>query len=832
MNNQKISDIFGRQNVSDVRVDFSHKKTDLSAQLLSISPEHLSLELNQSQDSTHKKLKQGDSIKKLRIAFGNDTYELQKLEITQVKALHKKLYLQLVLSADVAEDKSTYWKLIQHVNFSPAEKPAAIPFPLQEKLPARGLYTEAARQERLHYLRDKTEASLSEIEQTLLDPKSLVSNIEAFIGSVELPVGVAGPLDIQGEHAQGVFYVPMATTEGALLASATRGATAVSRAGGVRTKVIKQVMMRVPVFKWANINECNFFCEWIAHHFDEIALRVKQYSNFAELKEIRTDIIGRSVHASFIYQTGDAAGQNMTTTCTWQACQWILEQMRAMPQLTLEGFLIEANFSADKKVAYSTYLKGRGTDVIAECILSKEVCRKVLKVSSEDLFAAYSDFTAGSIAAGMVGFNINVANIIAAVFAATGQDIACVHESSLGQFTMELLGDGSVHVSMHLPSLIVATVGGGTNLKQQKQCLELIDCVGADKSKKLAEIIAGLCLALDISTLSAIASDQFARSHEKLGRCHPVNWLKLADLNQDYFTSMMQGFDHDASLHVEKYQPLTLSEQGSSIITELTAHKINKLVGFYPYQLDFNHAESRNVIVKVKPLDSEVILMLNTMAAMCDKAVAESFNTFKNQLGFEKCHIRELAVMAQQDKRFTEYVPTIYHVWRDDEREIYLLCQEYLENMELMDSAADTSGWTERHLLAAIDALADIHSIWYDKDTELLEKEWMAEPINSQSMIEKSDLWKSLWLHAFEEFPQWVNGELHAQMNHLIDSLAQWYPNMDSMTKTLIHNDFNPRNIFLSEERASKSRLVFMTGSLRPCIYHNMIWRLTVFQCI
>ncbi|OHC29547.1 MAG: hypothetical protein A2Y50_11240 [Pseudomonadales bacterium RIFCSPLOWO2_12_59_9] len=683
------------------------------------------------------------------------------------------------------------------------------------KVPARGLYTEQARQERLAFARAQTGASLSEVEQTRLDPRTLVSNIEAFIGSVEIPVGLAGPLHIKGEHADGLYYAPMATSEGALLASATRGATALSRAGGVTARVIGQRMMRVPLFGFASMQQALFFADWVQDQHQALAIEVRKYSNFAKLVEIQAQVLGRNVHVHFVYETGDAAGQNMTTTCTWQACQWIFKQLQQFDGLAVLNFMVESNLSNDKKVTFQTFIKGRGVRVMAEALLSDAICQRVLKVTAKQLVSAYQNFISGSLAAGMIGFNINVANVVAAMFTALGQDIACVHESALAQLHLELNEDGDVYCIMTMPSLVIGTVGGGTNLPQQRECLELIDCAGPGKAHQLAEVIASYCLALDLSTLAAIAADQFARAHERLGRNRPVDYLKFADLDTPFFAEALHSSGL-SELRPYAVEPLQVESKGSSIITELTAHKVSKLLGHFPFNLKTNSGDVR-VMAKVKPLDGEVILMLNSMASMCDARLAQSFNQYREQLGFKGCHVRELAVMSQPDPRFTRHAPQVYGVVEDPQREAYVIIEELLEDLTLMDSADDTQAWTQPHLEAAIRGIAQVHSIWYGREEELKQQPWLVDYPTAAGMLEKRRLWELLGAHAREEFPEWFSEEDLEVFRRIVSGIGDWWADIERMPRTLIHNDFNPRNIALRNTEEG----------LRLCAYD---WELATLQ--
>jgi hydroxymethylglutaryl-CoA reductase (NADPH) len=811
--------IFSKEN--EAKVEVRHNENVWQAEAADVSKNHLSIFCEQC--ST---LVTDEKIELVQVNIFGQVFEFTELTLIKRESTQGRK-VRLVLRNDNDEETSRLlWQLsyVLRQNGKTATEVQYNEFTLP-KIPARGLYTEEARLERLQYVRDNTDAKLERIAETTLEAKALVSNIEALVGSVEIPVGIAGPLHIKGGHADGLFYAPMATTEGALLASATRGATALSRSGGVNVRVIGQRMLRVPVFVLTDLNSALFFAEWVKDHYSEIAEQTRKYSNYANLVEVNTELMGRTVHVQFAYETGDAAGQNMTTTCTWQACQWIIAQMQQFPGMEFENFMIEANLSNDKKVTYNSFLKGRGVRVLAECLLTDEVCQKVLKVTPKQLFTAYNQFIGGSIASGMIGMNINIANVIGAIFTATGQDIACVHESSIGQLYLELTDDNEVYATLRLPSLVVGSVGGGTSLAQQKECLELIGCAGPGCSHKLAEVIAGFCLALDLSTLAAIASDQFARAHEKLGRNRPVEFLKLGDLNSEFFTRSMQTYYERQNIQVEEVRPLQIESKGSSIITELTAHKINKLVGHYPFELKLaGQSESKKVMVKVKPLDDEVILMLNSMASMCDARLAHAYNEFKNGIGFKGCHKRELAVMSQTDARFVNNAPTTYLAWQDDNREAYVLVQELMEDMELMDSADDTSGWTQEHIQVAIRGIAEVHSIWYGKEAELAEKDWIIDAPTAANMVEKTRLWEMLGAHSVEEFPEWFSDTDLARYRDRLYSMKDWYSEIDEMPKTLIHNDFNPRNIAFRRLPAAEGQ---EKGALTLCAYD---WELATIQ--
>ena len=676
-----------------------------------------------------------------------------------------------------------------------------------DSIPARGQHSEAARLERLEFMRQESGKPLESLEESSLLSRRLTGNIENLISSVEVPVGVAGPLVFRGEAVQGVAYAPLATTEGTLVASASRGARALTRCGGVTTRVLAQRMLRAPLFVLTNLESATLFARWIRDQHQALSRIICEVSGHAELIEVKPVVLGRHVHVTFLYETGDAAGQNMTTTCTWHACQWVLAQMKFIDEIEFDNFVIDGNMSSDKKVSYQSFASGRGTRVVAESFLDRETLEHVLKVSPEQLLRTHQAFMAGSIQSGMVGFNINVANIIAAIFTATGQDIGCVHESSLGQLYLESSGDGVV-ASMVLPGLIVGTVGGGTQLPRQRDYLELMGCSGSGYARRLAEIIAGFCLALDLSTLSAIASGQFAQAHEKLGRNRPVKWLQREDLNAEFFQDRLRQGLQNPELEVIACEPIDELKLGSSIITELTARKIRKVVGHFPFRLHLQnlrtvngHGEKRSasvdVIAKVKPIDEEIILMLNTMAAMCGPEVAESFSRTKSNLDFSGCDEREVAIYEQQEPGFRDHMPQVYGTLRDRSREAFVLILEYLDDAILLDTADDVSGWGEEHIVAALEGIAKAHSVWFERDDELREKSWVGAVQTAASMEKMSPLWRALADHGHREFSEWISEEERQEIHGIIDELPRWYAELEEHPVTLVHNDFNPRNVCL-----------------------------------
>jgi NADP-dependent 3-hydroxy-3-methylglutaryl-CoA reductase len=671
-------------------------------------------------------------------------------------------------------------------------------------IPGRGDYSEEARVERLRWLENARDVSLAPLHETRLSAERLSSNLENMIGAVEVPVGLAGPLRFRGQHVRGALYAPMATTEGALIASCTRGAKAISLSGAVVTRVLSQRMLRVPCFTFSDLQGALIFAAWVRDHVEPLRDQSRRVSNHAKLTSVEPTLIGNLVNVAFVYETGDAAGQNMTTACTWACCQWLSDQMKHLDGVQIEDFLIEGNMSGDKKVTFQSFIAGRGIRVTAEAFITTSVLADVLKVTPDQIVRGHVKGMIGALQTGMVGYTANVANTIAAIFTATGQDIACVHECSLGHLSMEVVPDG-IHTSLLLPALVVGTVGGGTHLPAQRALLEMLGCTGDGSVARLAEIIAGFALALDLSTATAIISGQFASAHERLGRNRPVEFFAVKDLTPAFFTPGVRRARGDETLTVIAAEPTT-ANLGSSIVTEVTGRAISKMVGFFPYRLTSRRSTSDGplsdeVLVKVKPLDDEVILTVNRLASMCGPRVASAHSKARYRTGFKACHVRELAVYEQTDPRFVRHAPRAFATYRDDRREAYVLVLERLTNVTHLDLADDPSGWTGDAIERALLGIADVHAIWLGREKDLLDMPWIGEPHTSRSMHDLRDLWGALANHAATEFPELVTSGRAELLQRMIRSVAHWWPELERMPRTLIHGDFSPRNACLRDGR-------------------------------
>ena len=377
-------------------------------------------------------------------------------------------------------------------------------------------YTHEMASQRREFVREQTGVNLSHVAQYSFDPAILPGNIENFAGVAQVPIGIAGPLRINGEHASGDFYVPLATSEGTLVASYNRGMRLLTECGGVKATVVEQYMQRAPVFILADAVQARDFGRWVEDHFAAIKAEAETTTRSGKLIYIGQYQVGPLRYLRFNYTTGDAAGQNMTGKATFAACEWIKKTYPGDLKYILSG-----NIDTDKKHSRVNMLLTRGKRVVAEAVIRKDLMKRIMGVDTKDLFWARQVQMAGAFMAGSANNGAHAANALTAMFIATGQDVANVSESHAGITYSQLLDNGDYYWSVTLPSLIVATYGGGTGLATQKQCLEMLGCYGAGKANKLAEICAAVVLAGETSLSGAILNGDWVTSHERLGRNRP-----------------------------------------------------------------------------------------------------------------------------------------------------------------------------------------------------------------------------------------------------------------------------------------------------------------------
>jgi hydroxymethylglutaryl-CoA reductase (NADPH) len=376
-------------------------------------------------------------------------------------------------------------------------------------------YTHGSAERRRAFLREASGIELTHVAKYSFDPSLVQGNIENFIGAAQVPIGVAGPIRINGEHAQGDFFVPLATTEGALVASYNRGMRLLTECGGVKTTIVECSMQRAPVFVFEDAASARVFGRWVDDNFTPIKEQAEATTRIGKLTGIQQFAIGPSRHLRFNYRTGDAAGQNMVGKATLAACQWIAKTYPGGARYVLSG-----NMDTDKKRSSINMLLTRGRRVVAEAVIRRDVLKSLMGVEAKALFETRQISNAGAFLAGSSNNGSHTPNGLAAMFIATGQDVADISESRAAVTYSQLLENGDYYWSVTLTSLIVGTVGGGTGLATQRDCLEMLGCHGQGNADKFAEICAGVALAGETSLASAVLSGDWVSSHDRLGRRH------------------------------------------------------------------------------------------------------------------------------------------------------------------------------------------------------------------------------------------------------------------------------------------------------------------------
>ena len=373
--------------------------------------------------------------------------------------------------------------------------------------------------QRQAFIEENTAAKLDHTKQFSFSPEDMSGNIENLFGVAQVPIGLAGPLLINGEHAQGEFYVPMATIEGTMLASYNRGMRVIRESGGVITTVSGDAMQRAPVFVFPSAREARDFGLWLDDNFDRIKEIAESTTSVGKLNEIEHYHAHNMIFTRFDYSTGDAAGQNMTSRATFVACEWIRKQVD-----TISHYLLSGNFDTEKKTSSVNLLKGRGRRVTAEITIPRDIMINNLRISPQQMHYGQGISTMSALLTNSSNNAAHPANGLAALYLATGQDIANIAESNQCTTYNKVTRDGDYYFSITFPALIMATYGGGTALPTQSECLQIMDCLGPGKALKLVEIAAGLALAGELSLGAAAKVDQKTRknewvdAHEKLGR--------------------------------------------------------------------------------------------------------------------------------------------------------------------------------------------------------------------------------------------------------------------------------------------------------------------------
>ncbi|WP_339885227.1 phosphotransferase [Polaribacter vadi] len=651
-------------------------------------------------------------------------------------------------------------------------------------VPGRGLVTPFSTKLRLEHLK-KEDYDVSQVALSGLSHTNVQNKIESYIGSVEIPVGLVGPLLHLENDNEELVYAGVATLEGALVASMNRGAKATSLSGGIKTTFVHQKMVRCPMFIFYTLEDAVSFIDWLPSYFKNIKKEAEQHSNYAQLEEIETVIIKNVVHTRFYYTTGDASGQNMTTTCTWHAMLFIVNQFTKETAIRIKNYVIEGNGSSDKKISTKAFKKGRGIHIIVECYLKEAIIIKVLRTTSDKLLECFLPSIELAKKDGMFGYNINVANAIAAIFAATGQDLGCLHESSAGILNLTKKKDG-ILFELTLPNLVIGTIGGGTSLLKQNEMLRLMNCDGNGKVQRFAKLIAAFTLSLEISTFAAIVSGEFAKAHEKLGRNRPVNLLTKFELNTEFIIQIMAKVDSkykDFSIHFDE------KEIENGIITNLINRKSNKTIGFFPFQAK-SEQESITLIIKSKALDIDVIKGLHSLAASIDPSLSDLIYRYRHQTEYFNCHSKELFIYEDLNKNNFYITPKYYGKKEDLNRELFLFIMEYLDanKMSHFNSENKPELWKTSDINKIIIEITKVHKYYHSKIYKI------EDSIIQEFKVSKATkLYQKLIAIIVDEEDDIIRKNQFIKLNDFLSDIKDFSKNT-TIPLCVIHNDFNPRN--------------------------------------
>lgn len=397
----------------------------------------------------------------------------------------------------------------------PATRLAPRQYPAAPRVPGGSVLTEEAIAERwgLPVMQGRT-------RETLADPWAMAHreaygrNIENFIGTAKVPVGLAGPLRVNGLHAQGDFYIPLATTEAAVVASYSRGALVLTEVGGCSALVLNEGVSRSPGFVFETLAEAGLFVAWAASSMDAFKAATRETTRYGELVNLQLTVEGNHVYLGLEFTTGDASGQNMVTIATEAICRHIEAHTPVRPR----DWFVEANMSGDKKATTHSFMSVRGKKVCAEVTIPAAVIERRLHTTTARMLDYWRMSALGGVMTGSIGVHGHYANGIAALFIACGQDVACVAEATVGVTRFEAAPEGALYAAVTLPNIIVGTVGGGTGLPTQRACLDIMGLGGPGHARAFAEVTAALALAGELSITGALTAGHFTRAHEKLAR--------------------------------------------------------------------------------------------------------------------------------------------------------------------------------------------------------------------------------------------------------------------------------------------------------------------------
>ncbi len=655
----------------------------------------------------------------------------------------------------------------------------------RDRMPAASLKRHFGPEEvglRRRWLNAVTGSHSNELFRGHLNAEACAGNIENFIGTLQVPVGIAGPLHVIGAGIDDHVPLPLATTEGALVRSLHRGALICNLAGGIQVHARGQRISRAPVFVCQSFGQALELERWIDEHKDQIRHQAEACSGHARLLQLETVVFDRTVHVEFAFSTRDAAGQNMVTACTWGACEWIKQQLELDPSLGFERYQIEGNLSADKKLSGRSLTLGRGHAVTARCVIPERLLKRFFGVDASTFLDAYQVAQAGAAHAGLAAFNVNFANAIAGIFLACGQDVASVHEAS-GGFFQVTPADGGIAIAAHLPSLPVGSVGGGTGLPTQAECLSLVGCQGSGGAVRLAAIVAAACLALDLSTGGAIAGGQFASAHQRLGRNPPP-----ASSTQDDVARLV-GIDPES---------LNRFEQSPLDSTDDVMCRIRSRVGGGSLSRCRMHVQGeqqpRVAVVKHSvPVDGTGPLAQCLATIAGDDSLTGLLEGGLDSLDLGGSAGREWAFYRHADTAYRAYMPEALGLSEpasgNHPSPAYTIA---LEDLEGCRHLAPGQPWTREEMHITLTAMARFHALGWQHRPAWMDR--VREPEDKACHAVGRELRHRLLARAIDSSEITLPAAVHAWLiseNQAADCAS------DVRFRTVIHNDLSTRNICL-----------------------------------
>ena len=359
------------------------------------------------------------------------------------------------------------------------------------------------------WLGHNTGHPLDAAAETRFTPEETRGNIENLVGATQIPLGIGGPIRVNGQHADGLFFVPFATTEGTLVTTYQYGMRAITEAGGANTYVLGDALDITPCFVVASTREALALAGWLDGHLPQLQDVAATTTAHGRLVEVHTHILGRRVFARCVFSTGDAMGMNMVNLAVERICRHVTDA------LACEHYYLRCNYSSDKKPAAINLFRPYGKEVAVDLTMPASVVETHLGVSTRDLLDFAASGRLGTMQAGALGANAHFANGLAAMYLACGQDVAQIVNASIGFLDFEAVGDGDLYVAARLPNLVVGTVGGGTQLPTQRECLALLGCSGDGKARKLAEIVAATLVGGELAICAALANGRFIEAHRQ-----------------------------------------------------------------------------------------------------------------------------------------------------------------------------------------------------------------------------------------------------------------------------------------------------------------------------